>query len=102
MFNKSEFDKSDMVDIVFRFSMLLSASVLATATIFIFLYMGVKVELIEKVIVWLSIPWFVGLYLFCRKFHKTYIKIIESKPPGPGPNYNYDYNKLGKKDVTDK
>lgn len=56
-----------------------TASLFVFVVIALFLYMGISVEVIERVMVWVSIPWFIFLYLISKKICGK--KIVISYPP---------------------
>ncbi|MCL5061641.1 MAG: hypothetical protein M0Z70_06610 [Nitrospiraceae bacterium] len=56
------------------------ASLIAFGIIALLLYIGVTSEAIEKAMVWLSFPWFTGLYIVYKKFEGKMIKIPISLP----------------------
>lgn len=50
-------------------------SVAAIVITALLLYMGVTIEAIEKAMVWLSFPWFTGLYIVYKKIEGKTIRI---------------------------
>ncbi len=43
------------------------------------MFAGVSVELLEKGMVWLSVPWVAFWYLKCRKWHRTKIVFVNGR-----------------------
>lgn len=50
-------------------------SILAIALIVSLVFLGVSPRIIEKGMVWLSVPWFALCYAWCRKAHGTKLVI---------------------------
>jgi hypothetical protein len=55
------------------------ASVLALGLIALSLLFGASVPAVEKVMVWVSVPWFAYWYLTCRKLRGRTVKESEEQ-----------------------
>jgi len=56
---------------------LAGSSVLVIGVAAILLYVDVSAGLLEKVMVWLSVPWFTYLYFLCRSWHGTKVEWVD-------------------------
>ena len=56
---------------------LIIAFVLGVGLVALLLYFDTSVQVIEKWMVWTSVPWFAFWYLKCRKWHRTKIRFVD-------------------------